>query len=181
MSLDPFAPPRAKVEQDSADPARRVGRFWGWIFAMPFVGLLTLSSVGTLRFLLRQNSQAAVVGVGLDALCVALLLMTLVCGAWWARRFSQRGWPLVFGFALAAGLAGQVVFWTGLITLFSLFSSVDSHSATFNFSKEDAVSILWGWLGTSLYALLQGILVRWSLKRRARRLQGSVPAAAPLS
>lgn len=178
MSLNPFAVPAALLDLSSTGPVRRIGRFWGWVFAVPFAACLALCLVATAGNWVKRDLRGTASGLGLDALCCVLIFMSLACGRWWARRFSQGRWPLVFGFALLIGALGQVVFWTGL---FAVFTAAGGHSVIGShpsFTSDDAAGFLVGWLGTSLYALLQGLLVRGSLKRSARR-QESLALADP--
>ena len=165
MSQEPFAAPRAVLGRNSDDLAGTVGRVWGWVFAAPMLAVAVISGIVTARYWGGLGRDDVRFGILLVALAVCFVVLTLACGSWWARRFSAKRWMPFLWFALAAGMCGATLFFGGGIVVIA----VTDPSHVMRPSVDDAIGFLETWIGMSLYALIQGLLIRWSLRRRARK------------
>jgi hypothetical protein len=129
------------------------------------VAVLALSISATIRHFARGDGPDVRLGLGVTSMCALYVFLILWSGWWWAYRFSMGGWRSRVGFALACGAAGQILFLAGGVILFGIPSS---GRGRFGVSAGDALDLLSGWLGMSLYTFLHGSLVRWRLQRRVR-------------
>ena len=170
MKQSPYLAPKARLELVTNPASLRVGRFWGVVFALPMAALALLSLQVSLRYWIEGDRSDGMFGLAVTALCGFFTALILWTGAWWARSFSAGRWAPLLGFALVCGATGQVLFWAGGMGLMA--ASMPKVGAPV-LRLDDALAILMGWLGMSLYALLHGLMVRWSLRRIVRKQAGT--------
>lgn len=169
MEQSPYLAPKAQLERVTDPASLRAGRFWGIVFALPMAALVLLSLLVSLRYWIEGDRSDGIFGLTVAVWCGFFTALILWSGTWWVRRFSAGRWAPLLGFSLVCGAAGQVLFWAGGLGLMAAaMPRVDAPVL----SADDALGTLVGWLGMSLYALLHGLMVRWSLRRIARKQEG---------
>lgn len=174
----PFAAPKANLEAPSRLGTQGPGWFWSVIFALPFIVAASFSGLAAALRGPKETQADVWTAIQISIWFGILVALILASGWWWARRASLASWRVILGFALGCGALGQVWFVGGM---WFIMRSDPVWGGFPIRDSDDLFSIGTGWAGMSLYALFQGLLIRWALKRRARRRQASTPAAAPLS
>lgn len=164
---NPFSAPNAAVDWNLSDSVWKVGRFWGWVFAVPVFAFAALSCVGATRDWFGHGWTVAFkTDLLLTTLSVCLALTIFKCGSRWVRHFRSGSRMPLIAVAVIIG-AGIAIFIYGVLVVFVV------HRDRIHFSDlmaaDDVSRALEVWIGMSLYMLIQGLLVRWSLKRRTRR------------
>lgn len=161
----PYAAPAATLEASLPPGSSGPGWFWGIVFALPVLALL-----GLLAFVVASTpvEKSRMAEFMLLAVALALALYSgalMVNGVLMVRRHGSRllGSSVVMG-GIAALLLAVL---PDLIGWMSQPREVPDAFWTWS-NAWDAVAM---GLGAGLYALFQGLLIRWSLKRRARRAQ----------
>ena len=150
----PYMPPVSEGDRDSYSVLVALGKFWGFIFALPVVLLWIAYEVQQMPLVKRGLWLPTDIVISTVAFAVPAFVI-LWSGPMWAARFRVARWPIRLLVSLSIG---------GLCLLtFMATMQVDwgiTEKVWWNFTMGDVIPTLMIWLIVSVYLVIEGLTIR---------------------
>lgn len=153
----PFAPPSAPLEAPGKATPVSVGRFWGAVFASPVLALIVF---GIIRNLIEREADWPSKVLGLLGVFGLLALAIAVTGMVWSSFSPLQARGIHLTWSLSIGTLWAAIFFLGSM-VFIRFTD----GQWYPLRTRDVLSLLYFWGGFSTYAMLQGVVIRWRLRK----------------